>query len=92
MNVLAYKIEDEKTKKIENKSDIDPKFEEEVEKIKDKLNNILNKYLADRKYVKDKITNWRDAIMKECETFFSSYNKEYSIFTNLIIYDCSEKN
>ena len=36
MNVLAYKIEDEKTKKIENKSDIDPKFEEEVEKIKDK--------------------------------------------------------
>ena len=41
MNVLAYKIEDEKTKKIENKSDIDPKFEEEVEKIKDKLNIII---------------------------------------------------
>lgn len=91
MNVLAYKIEDDETKQIENKSDLDPKFEEEVEKIKDKLNNILNKFLADRKYVKDKITNWRDAIMKECETFFSSYSKEYTIFTNLIIYDKSEK-
>ena len=91
MNVLAYKIEDDKTKQIENKSNLDPKFEEEVKKIEDKLNNILNKYLADRKYVKDKITNWRDAIMKECEIFFSSYDKEYTIFTNLIIYDCSEK-
>ena len=29
--------------------------------------------------------------MKECETFFSSYDREYTIFTNLIIYDCSEK-
>ena len=33
MNVLAYKIEDDETKQIENKSDLDPKFEEEVEKI-----------------------------------------------------------
>ena len=29
--------------------------------------------------------------MKECETYFSSYDKEYTIFANLIIYDCSEK-
>ena len=50
--------------------------------MKDKLNSILDKYLGDRKYVKDKIDNWRDAIMKESEFMFMQYKDKYKFFCN----------
>ena len=87
MNVLVS----EKEPNDENKSKSDPKFEEEVENIKIKFNDILNKYLGDRKYAQDKINKWRDAIMKESEEYFSSFKNEYTIFMNLVIMDNSEK-
>ena len=91
MTVLACQIENNE-EKSENKSNKeDPKFEEEIKKITDKVNEILNTYLADRKYVKDKITNWRDAVLKECEKFFSKYKEQYSVLVNLTIYDKTKK-
>ena len=87
MNVLVS----EKEPNDESKSESDQKFEEEVEKIKNKLNDILNKYLGDRKYMKDKINKWRDAIMIECEEYFSIFKDDYTIFMNLMIYDNSKE-
>ena len=92
MNVLVYELNDnnDKIDEDKDKDNESQEFKNEVEKIKEKLNFILNKYLGDRKYVKDKIINWKDAIMKECESLFSIYYDEYIIFSNLMIYDISE--
>ena len=83
MNVLVS----EEAPNDENKSETEKEFEEEIEKIKNKLSDILNKYLGDRKYVEDKINKWRDAIMKECEEYFSIFKNQYAIFMNLMIYN-----
>ncbi len=56
----------------------------EINLLKEKINTILSKYLEDRKYIKNKVDNQRDAILKDCEKLFTNY-KEYKIFINIII-------
>ena len=46
----------------------------EINLLKEKINTILSKYLEDRKYIKNKVDNWRDAILKDCEKLFTNYN------------------
>ena len=65
-------------------------FEKEKISIKEKINQILYKYLGDRTYLKDKINNWKDAILNECKIFFLKY-QNYITFVNLIIFNKSIK-
>jgi hypothetical protein len=87
MKILVCDINENSNVKDKEKEEL----EKEIEKMKVKLNEILSKYLGDRKYVVDKIDNWRDAIMNDCESFFSFYKNKYKIFTNLVINDKNEK-
>ena len=82
MNILVYE-----SKNINN-NDISKKGleEKEIDNLKEKINFILSKYLADRKYLENKVDNWRDAILKGCEKLFSKYT-DYKIFINIIIRD-----
>ncbi len=48
------------------------------------MNFILSKYLVDRTFLKDKINNWRDAILNECNNFFLKY-PNYITFVSLVI-------
>ena len=63
-------------------------FEKEKISIKEKINQILYKYLGDRTYLKDKINNWKDAILNECNILFLKY-QNYITFVNLIIFNKS---
>ena len=65
-------------------------FEKEKISIKEKINQILYKYLGDRTYLKDKINNWKDAILNECNILFLKY-QNYITFVNLIIFNKSIK-
>lgn len=85
--ILVYELDKFKENEIEKSSKND-EFEKEIEPIKEKLNLILSRYLDDRKYVEDRIDNWKNAIMKECEKLFENYNN-YKFFVNLMIYDYS---
>ena len=59
-------------------------FEKERIIIREKMNFILSKYLVDRTFLKDKINNWRDAILNECNNFFLKY-PNYITFVSLVI-------
>ena len=63
-------------------------FEKEKISIKEKINQILYKYLGDRTYLEDKINNWKDAILNEYNIFFLKY-QNYITFVNLIIFNKS---
>ena len=63
-------------------------FEKEKISIKEKINQILYKYLGDRTYLEDKINNWKDAILNECNILFLKY-QNYITFVNLIIFNKS---
>ena len=63
IDVLTYE------KELNNQDD----FEKERIIIREKMNFILSKYLEDRTFLKDKINNWRDAILKESNNFFLKY-------------------
>lgn len=63
IDVLTYE------KESNNQDD----FEKERILIREKMNFILSKYLEDRTFLKDKVNNWRDAILKECNNFFLKY-------------------
>ena len=58
MNILVYES------KNFNNNDISKKGleEKEIDNLKEKINFILSKYFADRKYLENKVDNWRDAI------------------------------
>ena len=80
MNVLVY----ESNNIVDNNK---YSFEEaEINLLKEKINTILSKYLEDRKYIKNKVDNWWDDILKVCEKLFTNY-KEYKIFIHIIIRD-----
>ena len=51
---------------------------------------ILSKYLEDRTFLKDKVKNWRDAILNECNNFFLKY-PDFITFVNLVINNKSLK-
>ena len=74
IDVLTYE------KELKNQDD----FEKERNTIKDKMNFILSKYLEDRTFLKDKVNNWRDAILNECNNFFLKY-PNYITFVSLVI-------
>ena len=76
MNVLVYDIDDY------NNSDID------VSKLKKEINDILSIYLEDRKYLENKVDNWKEAILKEIEKIFLKH-KNHKTFIHLIIEDNS---
>ena len=82
MNVLVNELNQINDDNSGQKNNEDKEFEKEIETMKDKLNSILDKYLGERKYVKDKIDNWRDAIMKESEFMFIQYKDKYKFFCN----------
>ena len=65
-------------------------FEKEKISIKEKINQILYKYLGDRTYLKDKINNWKDAILNECNILFIKYHN-YITFVSLVIFNGSIK-
>ena len=65
-------------------------FEKEKISIKEKINQILYKYLGDRTYLKDKINNWKDAILQECNILFLKY-QNYITFVSLVIFNKSIK-
>ena len=65
-------------------------FEKEKISIKEKINQILYKYLGDRTYLKDKINNWKDAILNECKILFLKY-QNYITFVSLVIFNKSIK-
>ena len=67
------------------------KMSEEIGKIKPKIKQILEKYLDDRDYLEDKVDRWKNAILSECNSLFSTY-KEYKTFITLIIRDENQKN
>ena len=67
MNVLVYEsnnIVDNNKYALE---------ESEINLLKEKISKILSKYLEDRKYIKDKVDNWRDAILKDCEKYYIKF-------------------
>ena len=65
-------------------------FEKEKISIKETINQILYKYLGDRTYLEDKINNWKDAILNECNIFFLKY-QNYITFVSLVIFNKSIK-
>ena len=75
INVLVYDMSD-----FENNID--------VNKLKKELNIILSTYLDDRRYLENKIDNWKEVIFKEIEQIFLNY-KNYKTFIHLTIYDKS---
>ncbi len=80
MNVLVY----ESNNIVDNNKYA---FEEaEINLLKEKINTILSKYLEDRKYIKNKVDNWWDDILKVCEKLFTNYI-EYKTFIYIIIRD-----
>lgn len=83
MNILVYELNNlqESNEKIE-KIDIND--------LKEKIKNILSIYLEDRIYLNNKVENWGDAILKECESIFKKFT-DYITFLNLIIHDKSIK-
>ena len=44
------------------------------EYIKEKIKTILEKYLADRDYISNKVDFWKETILNEIEKFLSNYN------------------
>ena len=76
MNVLVY----ESKNKVDN--DKYHLEESEINLLKEKINAILE----DRKYIKNKVDNWRDDILKDFEKLFTNY-KEYKTFVCVIIRD-----
>ena len=83
IDILAY---ENKSYYLNEKND----FEKEKISIKEKINQILYKYLGDRTYLKDKINNWKDAILNECKIFFLKY-QNYITFVSLVIFNKSIK-
>ena len=79
MNVLVY----EKDNIVNNKHSIE---ETEINNLNEKISQILSKYLEDRNYLENKIINWMDAILQDCEQLFMKY-KDYKTFINVIIID-----
>ena len=77
MDVLVYE-------NYLNNQNFQSDFENERIIIRGKINFILSKYLEDRTYLKDKINNWRDAILNECNNFLLKY-PNYITFVNLSI-------
>ena len=65
-------------------------FEKEKISIKETINQILYKYLGDRTYLEDKINNWKDAILNECNNLFLKYHN-YITFVSLVIFNKSIK-
>ena len=63
-------------------------FEKEKISINEKINQILYKYLGDRNYLEDKINNWKDDNLNECNILFLKY-QNYITFVNLIIFNKS---
>ena len=84
MSILVNKLELYKTSP-------NYKMSEEVGKTKPKIKQILEKYLDDRDYLEDKVDRWKNAILSECNSLFSTY-KEYKTFITLIIRDENQKN
>jgi len=80
IDVLTYE------KELNNQDD----FEKEKIIIKEKMDFILSKYLEDRTFLKDKVKNWRDAILNECNNFFLKY-PDFITFVNLVINNKSLK-
>ena len=64
---------------------------EEVGKTKPKIKQILEKYFDNKDYLEDKVDRWKNAILSECNSLFSTY-KEYKTFIALIIRDENQKN
>ena len=77
MDVLVYE-------NYLNNSNYQSDFNKERIIIREKINFILSKYLEDRTFLKDKINNWRDAILNECNNFLLKY-PNYITFVNLSI-------
>lgn len=73
------------------KTSLNYKMSEELGKIKPKIKEILAKYLDDRDYLEDKVDRWKNAILNECNSLFSTY-KEYKTFIILTIRDETQKN
>ena len=44
------------------------------EYIEEKIKTIIEKYLADRDYISNKVDIWKESILKEIEKFLSNYN------------------
>ena len=88
MNILVYEINKYEDKEKPKKIIQNEIGEEEINILKEKIHDILSKYLDDRKYMDNKTDYWRDAILKECEKLFLNY-KEYKTFINIIINDIS---
>ena len=88
MNILVYEINKYEDKEKSIKIIKNEIGEEEINILKEKIHDILSKYLDDRKYMDNKADYWRDAILKECEKLFLNY-KEYKTFINVIINDIS---
>ena len=89
MNVLVYDLDKTFVNNNIKNDNEDEDLEIEIEEIKNKVNEILSKYLGDRKYVKNKISKWRDAIMNDCKSVL--VNKKYKYFVHLMIYDKSNE-
>ena len=83
IDILAY---ENKSYYLNEKND----FEKEKISIKEKINQILYKYLGDRTYLEDKINNWKDAILNECNILFIKYHN-YITFVSLVIFNGSIK-
>lgn len=69
INILVYKRETYTNTSLGQTNDF-------IIYIKPKLSEILVKYLDDREYLETKVDKWKDAILNECNTVFSS-NKKY---------------
>ena len=44
------------------------------EYIKETIKTIIEKYLADRDYISNKVDIWKETILNEIEKFLSNYN------------------
>ena len=88
MNILVYELNKYEDKEKSIKIIQNEIGDEEINILKEKIHDILSKYLDDRKYMDNKADYWRDAILTECEKLFLNY-KEYKTFINIIINDIS---
>ena len=79
MSILVYKIGDSETEKIEINSE-----QNFVNELKDKIYLILAKYLEDREYIENKVSNWIQAILNEINPLFLNY-KEYKTFIHVFV-------
>lgn len=78
MSILVYKIDVSETEKIEINSE-----QNFVNELKERIYLILVKYLEDREYIENKVSNWIQAILNEINPLFLN-NKEYKTFIHVL--------